>query len=139
MRVSGRKKDLRHFHCIKINVEDSLLHFHKVKPVGLSKLLVPLTMAPPGESAIVPGLHMEKEEACGGLVFLTKRNIVSFELRVFSFKGNVVSLELNVVSFKLNIVSFQNSWLAAFGHRSSIGIIFISKIVRSFYRFSIAS
>ena len=74
---------------------------------------------------------MEREEAHGGLVFLTKRNIVSFKLdvvsfkpHVFSFKGNVVSFELNiaslelyVVSFKLNIGSFQNSWLAAFGHR----------------------
>ena len=43
--------------AVKINAEDSLLRFHKVKPVGLSKLPVPLTVAPPGESAIVPGPH----------------------------------------------------------------------------------
>ena len=54
---TSRHTTLRHFHCIKINAEDSLLRFHKVKPVGLSKLPVPLTVAPPGESAIVPGPH----------------------------------------------------------------------------------
>ena len=52
---TSRHTTLRHFYCIKINAEDSLLRFHKVKPVGLSKLPVPLTVAPPGESAIVPG------------------------------------------------------------------------------------
>ena len=45
---TSRHTTLRHFHCIKINAEDSLLRFHKVKPVGLSKLPVPLTVAPPG-------------------------------------------------------------------------------------------
>ena len=55
---TSRHTTLRHFHCIKINAEDSLLRFHKVKPVGLSKLPVPLTVAPPGESAIVPGPHL---------------------------------------------------------------------------------
>ena len=57
---TSRHTTLRHFHCIKINAEDSLLRFHKVKPVGLSKLPVPLTVAPPGESAIVPGPHWPK-------------------------------------------------------------------------------
>ena len=54
---TSRHTTLRHFHCIEINAEDSLLRFHKVKPVGLSKLPVRLTVTPPGESTIVPGPH----------------------------------------------------------------------------------
>ena len=58
---TSRHTTLRQFHCIKMNAEDSLLRFHKVKPVGLSKLPVPLTVAPPGESAIVPGPHWRSQ------------------------------------------------------------------------------